>query len=126
MSKPYLHAKSSVRKWGGKPEDYLPIHDKMDSSKSAEASVRHRAIFHSAFGIFIIEDIFGTNITNSDGRLVSVRDIAERHVIEDLGTIPSLSDWLEKLPVEPWMGKPRKLDSVSFNLFEGNASDIAD
>ena len=33
-----------------------------------------------------------------DGREVFVRDIAEQHVLEDLGHIPSLSDWLREMP----------------------------
>ena len=103
MAKPWIHAKSSARKWGGKPEDYMPIHERMDSSKSAHAGAAHRAVFHSAFGVFIIEEIFGKIFTNSDGREVIVRDIAEQHVLEDLGSIPSLDKWLENLPVKPWM-----------------------
>lgn len=75
----------------------------MDWSKSALADVRHRAIFHSAFGIYIVEKVFGETITNSDDKEVSVRDIAEQHVMEDLGFIPSLEKWLEKLPIEDWM-----------------------
>jgi hypothetical protein len=111
--KPYLHAKSSASKWGGSPEDYLPVHDFLDSSKSAHASVKHRAILHSAFGIFIAEKVFGHNITNSNGREVSVRDLAEQHVLEDLGTIPSLDDWLEAMELQPWMGGPsRKVRKV--------------
>lgn len=104
--KPWIHAISSAKKFGGVPEDYLEIHDKMDSSKAAHPDYRHRCVFHSAFGIFIIEDIFGHNITNSDGKTVSVRDIAEQHVIEDMGTIPTLGDWLEAMQIESWMSRP--------------------
>ena len=103
MAKPWIHAVSSAKKHGGKPEDYLPIHDFMDSSKSAHASVKHRAVLHSAFGIFLAERVFGHNVTNSAGRLVSVRDIAEQHVLEDLGTI-----WLEHMSIETWMGGPSR------------------
>jgi hypothetical protein len=107
MSKPLIHARSSVKKWGGKPEDYLPIHEKMDTSKMAHAEVTHRCVFHSAFGIFLIEELFGRTITNSDGCEVHVRDIAEQHVLEDLGWIPSLSDWLREMPCQPWMAGAR-------------------
>jgi Domain of unknown function (DUF6915) len=101
--KPYLHAQASVRRYGGKVEDYLPIHDFMDLSKSAVADVRHRAVFHSAFGVFIVERVFGAVLTNSDDKAVCVRDVAEQHVLEDLGEIPPLSKWLEAMPIEPWM-----------------------
>lgn len=106
--KPWIHAKNSVKKYGGKQEDYLPIHDAIDSSKSAHASVKHRAVLHSAFSIYLIERIFGTTITNSDGKAVSVRDIAEDHVLEDLGKIPSLDDWLSAMDVQAWMGGPSR------------------
>ena len=28
MANPLIHSKSSVKRWGGKVEDYLPIHQK--------------------------------------------------------------------------------------------------
>ena len=101
--KPFIHAKISARKYGGIAEDYLPIHDMMDISKSAYAHVKHRAIFHNSLGPFIMEKIFGTNITNSDNKLVSVRDIAEDHIMEDCGKIPSVEDWLKDISFKPWM-----------------------
>lgn len=65
-------------------------------------------MLHSAFGIYLIERIFGTTITNSDGKTVSVRDVAEDHVIEDLGRIPSLDEYLQAMTMEPWMGGPSR------------------
>ena len=104
--KPYCHSRNSVKKWGGKVEDYLPIHDFLDSTKSAHADMRHRAILHNAFGIFLVEKVFGTYIVNSDGVKVQTRDIAEDHVIEDLGKIPSVGDWVKCMPLQQWMGGP--------------------
>lgn len=112
MSKPWIHSLSSAKLFGGKPEDYLPIHDLMDSSKSVIPDVRHRAIFHSAFGIFIVEKVFGHNIINSECKEVSVRDIAEQHIVEDLGTIPTLQDWFRNMPIEDWMSKRNQPDKV--------------
>jgi hypothetical protein len=105
--KPYLHGKVSARKWGGKPEDYQEIHDFLDSSKAAFPDMRHRAILHSSFGIFICEKVFGINIENSDGKLVSVRDIAEQHVIDDMGRIPTVQDYLQGMPMYSWLGGRR-------------------
>ncbi len=102
--KPYLHARCSIKHFGGEEEDYLPIHDFIDSTKAAMPDMRHRAILHSAFGIFLVEKVFGTNICNSMGRLVSTRDIAEKHVIEDMGTIPTMQDYLKHMPLLPWLG----------------------
>ena len=106
MAKPYLHALSSAHRWGGTPEDYLPIHDLLDSSKAVFPDNRHRALTHNAWFIgTIIERIFGATLTNRDGRVVSVRDVAEQHVLEDFGGrfIPSAQDFLEALAHEPWM-----------------------
>ena len=102
--KPYVHAKNSVKRYGGVVEDYLPIHDWFDSTKAAYADFAHRAILHNTFGIFLAEQLFGTTLINSDGKTVSVRDIAEDHVKEDTGgRIPTLQDWLKDLKPEPWM-----------------------
>jgi hypothetical protein len=104
--KPYRHARNSVRKWGGAPEDYLPIHDFIDSSKAHLADVRHRALLHSTFGIYLVEKVFGRWIINSADVRVQTRDVAEDHVLEDLGTIPPVADWLREMPIAQWMGGP--------------------
>ncbi len=101
--KPLLHSKSSVKKYGGVIEDYLPIHDFMDSTKSAMADARHRAVLHSAFGIYLVEKVFGVYFKNSQGKDVSVRDVAEDHIIEDLGFIPSMENYLQNMQIQPWM-----------------------
>lgn len=61
MSKPEIHAQSSQRRFKGKADDYKPIHDMMDSSKSSIADSRHRVCFHHSFGIFVMEKMFGIN-----------------------------------------------------------------
>lgn len=106
MSKPYIHALSSQRRWGGEPEDYMEIHNLMDRSKGTIADSRHRALTHNAWFISeILERIFGVNIVNSAGRKVSVRDIGEQHVMEDYANrfIPSAQDFLEGIPMQEWM-----------------------
>ena len=107
MAKPLIHAKNSVRRYGGCVDDYLDIHNFMDSTKAALPDVRHRAILHSSFGIFLVEKVFGVARRNTDGREVSVRDIAEDHVKEDLGFIPTIEKWFETMTVEPWMLSPQ-------------------
>lgn len=106
MAKPYIHAVSSARRFGGLPEDYLDIHDFLDSSKAVFPDNRHRALTHNAWFLSVVlERVYGPTLTNSDGRVVSVRDVAERHVLEDFGGrfIPSAQDYLQGLPLEPWM-----------------------
>lgn len=104
--KPWIHAKSSAKRYGGKPEDYLPIHNFMDDTKKCHPDVRHRALLHNSFGCFVVEAAFGTVATNSDGREYSPRDVAEDHCIEDLGKIPTVSDYLDLMEKAPWMGGP--------------------
>ena len=102
--KPYIHARNSVKRYGGVLEDYLPIHNWFDSTKAASADFYHRAILHNSFGIFLAEQLFGVVIRNSDGKNISVRDIAEDHVKEDCcGKIPTIDDWLKDLPQKAWM-----------------------
>jgi len=121
MAKPWIHAESSAKRFGGVPEDYIEIHNLMDSSKSCMSDVRHRALTHNAWFVgYILEKIFGVTITNSDGKKVSVRDIGEQHVAEDFGMrfIPTAQDWLAELEFKEWMmagkGEPppsyKKLD----------------
>ncbi|MBX3421771.1 MAG: hypothetical protein KF752_09480 [Pirellulaceae bacterium] len=103
MAHPYHHALSSIKKWGGVPEDYLPIHDWFDETKKLLADFRHRALRHHAEGIFLAEQIFGKTIVLSTGRIVPIRFIGEQHVLEDCGWIPSAGDWLKNLHAQPWM-----------------------
>ncbi len=108
--KPWIHAENSAKKFGGVPEDYLKIHDWFDQTKAHFPDMRHRAILHSSFGIFLCEQVFGTRLTrDSDLKHVQVRDIAEHHVIEDMGFIPTIQDYLKDLPFYDWLGgKPKK------------------
>ena len=78
----------------------------MDSSKAALPDVRHRAILHSSFGCYVVEQAFGRTRLNSAGKEYSTRDIAEDHCIEDLGFIPTVDQWFKTMDIQPWMGGP--------------------
>jgi hypothetical protein len=112
MAHSYHHAVSSARRWGGTPEDYLAVHAWMDGSKMIIADFRHRALRHHAEGVFAAEALFGVTLTSSEGRIVPVRLIAEQHVVEDLGRIPSFADWVRAIRPEPWMGRAGRLDGT--------------
>lgn len=103
MAHPLHHAQSSARKFGGVPEDYLAIHQWFDESKAFHADFRHRMLRHHAEGVFMAERIFGVALTNSAGKQVPVRFVGEQHLLEDLGFIPSVSDWLACVQPRPWM-----------------------
>jgi hypothetical protein len=98
--KPLDHAEKSAQRYGGVSEDYQAVHDLLDISKSVHADMRHRAILHNSLGPFIAEKAFGTYITNADGKKVSVRSIAEDHIIEDMGRIPNASEFMSLIPEE--------------------------
>ena len=59
MAHPVRHAENSARKFGGKAEDYLRIHNWFDESKAFFPDFRHRALRHHAEGIFLAEKLFG-------------------------------------------------------------------
>lgn len=109
MAHPYHHALSSVQKWGGIPEDYIAIHEFFDASKEFFGDFRHRMLRHHAQGIFECERQFGVVTTISTGRKIPTRWIGEQHVMEDMGRIPSLTEWLACVNPQPWMNKSRKL-----------------
>ena len=106
MSHPLHHSISSQKKWGGRVDDYLPIHNWFDETKMHYPDMRHRALRHHSEGIFWCEQQFGTYITNSEGRMVPVRAIGEQHCMEDLGWIPTIKDYLDNMETKGWMFKP--------------------
>lgn len=110
MANPYHHALSSVKRWGGKVEDYINIHSWFDASKAYFPDFRHRALRHHAEGIFQCEREFGVAIKNSDDRMIPVRWIGEQHVKEDLGRIPTIQDWFVQIKPASWMGKTEKIE----------------
>lgn len=127
MSKPYIHAQSSAKRFGGQWEDYIEIHELMDSSKAVIADNRHRALTHNSWFIAtIIPKVFGEVFARkSDGINVSSRDVAELHVLEDYRKrfIPAAADFLFRIPFEPWMqngekGSPESYKQLSNPLID--------
>lgn len=103
MAHPIHHAARSAARFGGKEEDYQAIHDWFDATKAHMPDFRHRALRHHSEGVFLCEAAFGVTITNSDGRRVPVRQVAEQHVMDDLGWIPTAKDWLQHINIQSWM-----------------------
>ena len=106
MANPMIHAKSSVKRWGGSVECYLPIHELLDSPKATMNNNASRLLTHNTwFAYTIIPKVFGYNIVNSDGKSVDTVDIAMLHIIEDFRGkfAPTPQDYLKHLEVQPWM-----------------------
>lgn len=112
MAHPYEHAKSSSKKWGGNPEEYMHIHEWFDATKSWVGHSVHRMFRHHSEGIFECEKVFGVSFVNSVGKRVYTRYVGEQHVKEDcFGKIPSAKEWIDNFnsPKE-WMLKTIKIE----------------
>jgi hypothetical protein len=106
MANPMIHSISSVKRWGGKVEDYIGIHELIDSPKATMNNQSSRCLTHNTwFAFTIIPKIFGYNILNSDGKSINSVDIALLHIAEDfrMKFVPTPQDYLKHLEVQPWM-----------------------
>jgi hypothetical protein len=114
MSHPLLHSKSSVKKFGGKVEDYIHLHNWMDETKAWVGHSYHRMFRHHSEGIFEMEKIFGSSFVNSDEKVVYTRYVGEQHVKEDCnGYIPSAKEWVQIIENKQrpiWATKTQKLE----------------
>lgn len=118
------HAQSAARKWGGVPENYIAIEEFIDSSKKIIGDVRHRSMYHHTAGVWLCQEIFGRTLAVGErGIQVPVRLIAERHILEDLGWLPSPKDYIDGMAIAPWMsGAQRKELPLSHLLGERAAA----
>lgn len=115
---PYDHARSSAKKFGGVPEDYIHIHDWFDETKQYTGDWTHRMLRHHAPGVQWCIEMFGHAVVNADGKSVPMKIIAEQHVKEDCGFIPSIQDWTRPLQEHPrdWMLKVAEKTIKTKNL----------
>ena len=95
--KPLQHAQISAKTYGGSWTDYVDVHNFLDSSKAACAHFKHRFLLHHAEGIELGMRIFGKTMKNSEGREISTKQILTEHLIEDLGSVVSVEDWVRSL-----------------------------
>ncbi len=115
------HAQSAARKWGGEPDLYLPIEEFIDSSKQVIGDVRHRSIYHHTLGVWLCQRVFGV-VLKVGHKDVPVREIAERHIMEDLGWLPSPADYIKGMPIQTWMSGSRRKEVPLSHLLGGKAS----
>lgn len=126
MAKPYFHAQSSAKKYGGTWEDYMDIHNLIDSSKAAFPDNRHRVLTHNSWFIgHVLPLIFGETFTRkSDGKIVCSRDIGEQHVLEDykMKFIPTPSDFISEMDFVGWMQNAQGEPPASHKKLEPDVS----
>jgi hypothetical protein len=78
---------SSASRFGGRWQDYLAVHELIDSTKACCADPRHRMVLHSVdFGAAVARVAF------PDRRDTDA--LVRQHVIEDLGSGRTLDQWL--------------------------------
>ena len=116
MADAYHHAVSSARKFGGHWNDYIALHYWFDETKASIPDFRHRALRHHSEGINLAIRTWGPTITREDGALIPTRWVAEQHVHEDCGFIPTAYQWLEHLHTQPWMLRGARRLSVELDL----------
>jgi hypothetical protein len=116
MAHPFEHSKSSAKKFGGNPEDYHHLQQRMDETKSWFGDSLHRMFRHHSEGIFEMEKTFGVSFVNSDGRTVYTRYVGEQHVKEDCNNyIPSAKEWIIGLNTNPkpiWMTRTMRIETA--------------
>lgn len=95
---PGVQARRSAGQFGGEPEDYLPIHTFLESSRLHLSDARHRVLLHTTLGVQTVEEVFGLELN-----VVPTRLIAEAHIRADLGFVPTVEEALDSLPLEPWV-----------------------
>ena len=95
--KPLQHAQISQKTHGGMWQDYIEVHNFLDSSKAACAHFKHRFLLHHLEGIELGARIFGASIINSENKTIETRRILTEHLIEDVGRIVSVDDWARDL-----------------------------
>ena len=124
---PYHHALSSAKKHGGEWTHYIEIHEWFDATKQYFGDARHRALRHHTAGIFWCEEEFGITIP-VNGKDIPVRVIAEQHVMEDMGFLPSPDWWLNQMMLVPAMNrvptKPFEVEDltrkISVEMYKGD------
>ncbi len=107
MATAYHHAVSSARRFGGEPEDFAALHEFFDAtSKENVGDFRHRALRHHTFGIEQCVLLFGGTVPTTGAPSVPTRLVAEGHVLEDHGRVPTPLDWLSRLAPAPPTDRP--------------------
>lgn len=95
--KPLQHANISAKTYGGKWQDYIEVHNFLDSSKAACAHFKHRFLLHHREGIELAGRIFGEMLVNSENEIIETRRLLTDHLIEDVGRVVSVEDWARDL-----------------------------
>lgn len=92
----------SARRYGGSADAYLPLHRWFMATRTWVEGDRHLMFRHHAFGSFEAEARFGPVIAWPGGG-VPTRVVAERHIQDMIGRVPTAHDWLRCVKGQRWM-----------------------
>lgn len=100
MALPSCRAEMSAIAFGGKAEDYLDLHELMDSTRPIGRNSSYRALTHNLWFIETVVKLIGPTRINSEGKEYSVRKVLELHCMQDVQAplIPTGSEVLDMLP----------------------------
>lgn len=101
---------SCARRFKAHAGDFSEINGWIDGHNDPEgidasAHPAARYLRHQSYSCFEVEEIFGITIALSDGRQIPSRYIAEYHITQEFGFIPSLSEWLCLIQPKPFMAR---------------------
>ena len=84
---PWWHSTLTARLRGANWLDDLEIHEFVDSAKTSCPDLRHRVVLHNSdLGVKLTELAFPER--------ADCADIVSEHVRQDLGSVPTLTDWM--------------------------------
>lgn len=94
----HAHCEHSAALFGGDPATYEALHAFLNESRDHLACPQNLLATHHTFGVHLATQLFGQTLGG-----VSVRRLAEAHVLRDMGQVPAVDDALKLIPLEPWM-----------------------
>src|SRR5579885_1584730 len=100
----WQHCLHSCERFGGRPDDYLPLHQFLNSARTVLPDKASRCVLHNAWGIDLVVRCLGTTFRRSSDHIqTSTRQVAEMHILRDLGAIPTMLEAVRTVPLAKWM-----------------------
>jgi hypothetical protein len=82
-------------------------------------------MYHHTTGVWLCQKIFGRVIRvpkkDVEGFTeIPVRLIAEQHILEDLGWLPSPADYIDGMPIKAWMSGSQRKELPLSHILKGH------